>query len=382
MSHDMIVYPKRLESSRSDQLDDGVQPLISVVIETRMKANMLQDLLETVVNQTTDFGVEVIVADYECLEETPQAVKHSFSTSRLVEDEFKSYAYVQLCHNHGRAKGNIIGWVNPKSKWLLFLSEEVVLHPGFLRHMMDMGNSKPQAGAVGCMILNENGNEVLEAGNVVWSNALTVAYATGRRDIDSPDLTYARPVDYVSGACLMIQSNILRDYGGFKHDVFPNFYEDADIQMHVQHDLGKDVWFQPLAKVNRHKQGKLLKSPNVELQEKAAKVLRAKWRKVLERDHLPPPRSEQMVPLLLELARDTRLRKSDRSNILYIDDRIPNPSQGSGYARAYENLEMISDLGHFVTVTALGDPPDWCMSDCVQNLETKIGVEVIRPRHG
>jgi GT2 family glycosyltransferase/glycosyltransferase involved in cell wall biosynthesis len=359
---------------------------MSLVILTYNKADMLEALLETVSRQKTDFFIEVIVADNGCFDDTRRAVTASFAKFSFLDDKKKRYSYAPFCNNLGYAMGNnravMEGWVSPKAKWLLFLNDDVTLHPNFLHHMLDMGESKPNAGAVGCMILNEKGDEVLEAGSMIWSDASCAGYGRGRLYGDWPELSYARPVDYVSGACLMIQSDIFKDYGGFQHELFPNYYEDSDLQMHVQHDLGKEVWFQPRAKVNHHEHGSFGHGQSATLMQKAVKVFRKKWKEALDREHLPSPKTPKAISVLLERGRDTRFRKSDLVKILYIDEKLPNPSQGSGFGRSYDNVKMLADLGHFVTVTVVDDPKDWCDNDCIENLEIKAGVEVIRPMHG
>jgi hypothetical protein len=180
----------------------------------------------------------------------------------------------------------------------------------------------------------------------------------------------------------MIQSDIFKDYGGFQHELFPSYYEDTDLQLHVQHDLGKEVWFQPLAMVHHHEHASFGQAQSLALMQKGAIVFREKWKKALDREHLPSPKIDDTKSLLLERGRDTRLRKSGRVKILYIDELLPNQDQGSRFGRSYDNVKMLSDLGHFVTVTVVDDPKDWCNDDCIQNLEIKAGVEVIRPRHG
>jgi GT2 family glycosyltransferase len=264
---------------------------------------MLDAILETVSKQKTDFFIEVIVADSGCFEATWTVVAASFAKFSFFDDKKRTYSYAPFCNNPGYAMGNnravTDGWVSPKAKWLLFLNDDVTLHPNFLHHMLEMGESKPNAGAVGCMILNEKGDEVLEAGSMVWSDASCAGYGRGRLDRDSPDLTYARPVDYVSGACLMIQSDIFKDYGGFQHKRFPNYYADTDLQLHVQHDLGKEVWLQPRAMVNHHERGSFGQDQGVALMQKAAKVFRQKWKEALDREHLPPPTTSKAVSVLL-----------------------------------------------------------------------------------
>ena len=364
--------------------DPSIPPLVSIVILTYNKPELLRLVLNTISNQKTNFVVETIVADNGCFAETRRTVTSSFG--KFLNDQNISYNYAPICTNPGYALGNnkavMEGWVNSRAKWLLFLNDDVALHPNFIQSMVDLAQSKPNAGAVGCMILNEGGDEVLEAGSIVWSDASCVGYGRGRTDMESSDISYARPVDYVSGACLMIESNIFNDYGGFQHELFPNYYEDTDLQMHVQHDLHKEVWLQPLAKLDHHEHGSFGQTESTAMMQKASSVFSKKWHHYLVREHLPAPETPEMLAALAEPGRDLRLRTKGRAKILYMDERLPNPYQGSGFGRAYDNLKIMTDLGHFVTVIVSDDPENWCDDVCTGNLEIKLGIEVIRPRHG
>jgi O-antigen biosynthesis protein len=354
-------------------------PLLTLLVVTSKNPESLGSLFHSIATQTTEFQVEVIVADHECLEETQKLVNATLHQLYFSDDKQKSITYAPLCNS---PESSVVGWANPKSKWLLFLDDALTLQPTFLQSMMNMGQSRRVAGAVGCMIMNDKGDEVIEAGGVLWSDGSSAGYGRGRSDFDAPDLAYARPVDYVSEACLMVRSKLFVDNGGFRHELFPNYYADIDFQLRLQHDLGREVWFQPLAKANKHDPN----SSESEIEESkrlsAAKVLREKWLDILEWGHALAPKQRETLPILLERNRDTRFRNSSLSKILYIDERLPNPARGSSSRRAYDNLRMLSDLGHYITVTVLSDPNDWCDQDCRQNLETKLAVEVMQPMHG
>jgi O-antigen biosynthesis protein len=235
-------------------VSDVYPPILSVVILTYNKPERLQTLLQTMTNQNVDFLVEIIVADTGCFEDTRNVA--SFAQLLFLNEDRMSYIYAPICTNPGFAFVNnkevMERWINSNSKWLLFLHDDVYLHSNFLQDMMEIAESKPQAGAVGCMILNTKGDEIVEAGGIVWMDGTFYAYGKGRKDLDSPDLTFARQVDYVSGTCLMVQSKIFEDYCGLQGDLIADDYYIIDLQMHLQHELNKEVWLQPRAKLNHH----------------------------------------------------------------------------------------------------------------------------------
>jgi GT2 family glycosyltransferase len=120
----------------SSPFDSAAPPVIALVILTYKKADMLEALLETVSKQKTDFFVEVVVADNGCFEATRTVVASSFAKFSVLDDTQKTYAYAPICNNPGYAMGNNNravkeGWVSQKAKWLLFLNDDVTLHPNF-----------------------------------------------------------------------------------------------------------------------------------------------------------------------------------------------------------------------------------------------------------
>ena len=289
------------------------------------------------------------------------------------------YRYLELCDNPGYAIGNNRGvqeLASPDSRWVLFLNDDVVLQPNFLQRMLDLADAK-HAKAVGCKVLSSDGSKLIEAGSIVWNQASCAGFGRDRTDVNASEFTYARPVDYVSGACLLFDKDAFLSYGGFDHARFPNYYEDTDLQMHVQHDLKSEIWFQPLAIAYHAEHGSFGTSDSVRLMENGARVFHNKWKPYLKQ-HLPPPRNEQELPGRLLLASDRRSRRPHKYNILYVDDRIPNGKNGAGYGRSFDNLSILLELGHRVTATSLITDEAFCDESCRSSIEQN-GIEVVVP---
>jgi hypothetical protein len=177
----------------------------------------------------------------------------------------------------------------------------------------------------------------------------------------------------------MVDKSVFLDYGGFDHERFVNYYEDTDLQMHIQHDLGKEVWVQPLSVAHHEEHGSFGKKESVNLMKKSHKIFVEKWREPLQKYHLPPPfrlpQKEQDTVFLR--ASDVRGRKPDKASILYIDGYIPNKQIGSGFGRAFDNLSILASLGHRVTVAALKPKLDkYCNAKCIGQIND-LGIEVI-----
>jgi hypothetical protein len=171
---------------------------------------------------------------------------------------------------------------------------------------------------------------------------------------------------------------MFEDYGGFDGENFPNYYEDTDLQLHIQHDLGREVWFQPKSVALHSEHGSFGAEKSKEMMKAGAKRFANKWKDALAGHHVKAPfhlfQKEQDKEFFR--AADLRARDPFKANILYIDGKTPNKSKGSGYGRAFDNLSMIAELGHRLTLITWLRRDGWCDEECVDEI-TALGIEYV-----
>ena len=345
-------------------------PVLSVVILTFNNSELFAALLRSIAQQKSDFNYELIIADNGCHSDTKEMLGIVFGSSA-------TYSYLPLCDNPGYSAANNVAvkqLVSKKAKWVLFLNDDVRLMDGFLQSMVNLGEQIPNVGAVGCKLLSGDGSELIEAGSIIWNDGSCAGFGRGRHDIGADEFSYARPVDYVSGACLMVDRVDFLNYGGFDGKSFSAYYEDTDLQMHINHDLGKQVWFQPLA-VAFHSEHASFGSGSVDLMRQGRKTFAKKWELALQ-EHMPHPGDDQLKFLQ---ASDIRGRTSGKGNILYVDEHFAAKNMGSGFGRAFDNLVMLSHLGYRVTASALHD--EGCDEFCFEAMRQS-GVDVSKSTAG
>jgi len=376
---------KQSEKSVSTKINHG--STLSIVILTHKKYGALAKLIPSVIQQKlTGWNLEVIIVDNGCFPET-KAIVDKISNQIITEGKEEantvSIKYLPLCDNPGYAIGNNEGvkMANEESQYILLLNDDVVLGGKFfVNSMIKLAQIKKDAAAIGCKLFSADGQTLIEAGSIVWNDGSASGFGRGHKNIKQTQFLYPRPVDYVSGACLLVEKDVFTSYGGFDHENFPNFYEVIDLQMHIQHDLKKQVWLQPVAVAYRDEDDSFGNDDSKVLINKGHNVFKTKWASALVEHHIPPPFNlddyEQKLAFLQ--ASDLRARDPKKANILYIDQRVPNKSQGGGYGRAFDNLSMLAKLGHRITATKIEEKVSkgWCDVKCRKRL-LKLGIEVV-----
>lgn len=162
-------------------------------------------------------------------------------------DAARSRAAVIDAHaNLGYGKANNMGARDFTGPWLLIINPDVRLQPGSVARMIELAANYPQAGAFGPKILTPEG-EVYPSirqfprlisgtghallGGLWPSNPWTARYhARGAT-------TTTHPVDWLSGACLLLRREAFAAVGGFDEDFFM-FFEDTMLG----EDLARAGW--------------------------------------------------------------------------------------------------------------------------------------------
>jgi GT2 family glycosyltransferase/glycosyltransferase involved in cell wall biosynthesis len=326
---------------------------ISIVICAYNKSDYTLRCLSAV-NQSLKFNLattEVILVD-DCSTDDTQT---QFQTVRGLK-------YLRNETNQGFLKSANRGAAAATGKYVLFLNNDTEPIGNWLDPLLTRAESSPDIGAVGSKLLNDDGT-VQEAGGIIFSDGSGWNYGRSWQASD-PRINYPRPVDYCSGAVLLVRSDLLQKLGGFDINFAPAYYEDTDLCFALR-KLGYSVWYEPNSVVIHFEgisHGKDTSSGIKSVQERNRIKFLAKWQQELT-SHL------SNNPDLVLTAANRQLA----ARVLLIDHQIPTPDQDSGSLRISELIKCMMQLNCLVTFV----PQNGLRKQGYSEQLAQLGVEVL-----
>ena len=190
--------------------------------------------------ENTEPGYEVVIVDNGSTEDArAYLADHVGGANVLFNTENRGFA--AAC-NQGASRA--------RSRQLVFLNNDALVHPGWLPPLLAR-LSEPWVGAVGPKILNLDGS--LQSAGALVARDGSVADYGGGGDADSLEYSFPRVVDYVPGCCLALRHALFDELGGFDIAYGLGYYEDVDLCFSLA-ARGLHVLYEPRSTVT-HVQG-------------------------------------------------------------------------------------------------------------------------------
>jgi len=340
-------------SSRSKLiLPSSSQPKISILIVAYNQAELtfrcLQSLIENAPHQT-----EVIIVDNGSYDET-QDLLNQVEGAHVIRNEENLH---------------FIGGANQAAKeargeYILFLNNDTQILPGSIQSAINTIENAADVGAVGAKLILPDGS-LQEAGGIIWNDGSCIAYGRGDNPFASQYM-FMRDVDYSSAAFLLTKRKTFFDLGGFDESYKPAYYEDADYCLKLW-EKGMRVVYDPNAAVIHYEFGSsVIKENAIQLQITNRKIFVS---------HHTQKLSDQPDPKIANFL-EARTHEQPLKKVLFIDDRVPHPTIGSGFPRAHAILLSLRRLNCFVTCYPMFFiNEDWssAYSDVPQEVEIILG---------
>lgn len=353
-AQDFLFLMNALSGAARPSLSSTREIRASIIIPVHNKAEFTFQCLRSLLREIDFDDTEVIVVNNASTDETRQVLSFLGDYVRVIENE-TNLGFVDACN---------VGAAAARGAHLVFLNNDTAVLPGWLDHLLETIEGDDSIGAVGSLFLYPDWR-IQEAGAIIWRDGAAFHYGWGKA-LDDRRFTFAREVDYCSGASLLIRRDLFERLGGFDRRYAPAYYEDADLCFGVR-SLGYRVVYQPASRLIHYEgatAGTDTRTGFKHFQIVNHEKFFDKWRETLEREGYPND------PARAELAANRK-----RGPYVFIfDDRIPTPDRDAGSARMLFILKSLAEWCKpvFVPISKTKWPE-------YEKILWKAGVETVSP---
>lgn len=221
---------------------------LSLIIVNYNTRELLRQCLRSLRHARISLTIETFVIDNASRD----------GSAEMVAQEFAEVKLMQNAANAGFAAANNQGLRRGRGEYLLLLNSDTEVRPGALEHCVAFFRAHPDAGIVGCKLLNADGSvqpsceSFLSLPLLFYESFFLEKFfphnrVFGRRAMTYFDYDRALPVDYVKGAFLMIRRRAFEDIGLLDERFF--FYAEEMDWCYRARAKGWEVYFTPEAEV-------------------------------------------------------------------------------------------------------------------------------------
>jgi N-acetylglucosaminyl-diphospho-decaprenol L-rhamnosyltransferase len=257
--------------ARQTEEPNGREPRLTMIV---VNYESWPDVLRLVESVTTEAewhsgDCQVVVVDNASGGPVPEAISDAPPGLRVIARP----------DNGGFAAGVNTGWRAARSRWLLVLNPDVEIPAGFLGKIfarLDDYESDPSGppGIVGFGLRNCDGSPQGSVGvfptlaRSIWEQFLP----RSRRKYQPGWRIRPGPVDWVTGACMLVYNRMITELGGMDEDFF--LYHEEVAFSRVAQDRGWRVEYDPrVSVVHRHPLQNRAISPKMRVITRHSKLL-------------------------------------------------------------------------------------------------------------
>lgn len=224
------------------------RPDLTISIISHNTSGLLRDCLNSVYKNIKDIKFEIIVVDNNSTDDSVEMIRKEFPQVTLIQNK----------ENVGFAKANNQALSRSKGRFFLLLNSDTVLLPNSLNEMVNFMDTHPKVGAVGCRLVFPDGtpqpyiSKFLNLPSALWT--VFLGFVNAKVLVRSPKwkrfiakyfgliigktinlyLSYyledgktVQEVDRVSGACMLVRHETIKDVGLLDENFFM-YAEDSD----------------------------------------------------------------------------------------------------------------------------------------------------------
>jgi hypothetical protein len=219
---------------------------VSIIIVSYNNKKLLQDCLQSVIDNTKEVSYEIIIVDNNSTDGSQDMLRELYPGVTLLCNE----------ENIGFSRANNQGYKRSSGEYLLFLNSDTLIQENAVQKMTMHLKENPAVGILGPKILDVRHQPTrsymrfLDAKKLFLGSKrirLFVDVEKYRLHFPKYDYSTIRKALWLSGACLMITRKVFEEAGLFDEHYFL-YLEDMDLCLQVNR-LGYDVVYFPVVEI-------------------------------------------------------------------------------------------------------------------------------------
>lgn len=221
---------------------------VSVIIISYNTADLLKRAIISVMTSFNNFSYEIIVVDNASED----------GSQDLIETVFPHVLIIKNATNRGFAKANNQAIEKAKGEYYLLLNSDAIIADSNFESIIKFLDDNKRVAAVGPKVLNTNGS-LQSKGYSFPSIGHELAGLFRLPKFLKPstlnrvlpryywDEDVARPVDWISGCCMLLRKETVDNIGGLSEDFF--MYHEDEEWCYRAHQAGYQIWYRPAVSV-------------------------------------------------------------------------------------------------------------------------------------
>lgn len=223
-------------------------PLVYIIL---INYNGYKDTIECIqsLEKISYKNFEIVVVDNASTNDSIIYIKKS------CEELLKKCTIIESKSNLGFSGGNNLAIeyaIKNKAEYVLLLNNDTLVEPNFLDEMLNSFHKDEKIGIVGCKIMYYPQKNIIwyAGGKIDWFKFIVVHFGIG--DIDKEQFNKEKEMDFMTGCCMLIKTEVFKKVGLLSNEYFM-YFEDVDYCVKVRQANYK-IWYNPKA-VIYHKVG-------------------------------------------------------------------------------------------------------------------------------
>ena len=215
------------------------EPDVSIILPVFNNLKLtIECLLSISVHVAPGVSFEVLLAEDASTDETVEVLSRVKNLRILRNPE--NLGFLRNCNN---------ALQHVRGRYVLYLNNDVQVTDGWLTSLYETFFKHTNVGAVGPRFVYPSGH--LQEAGVAFRHDATADMVGLNDDPAKPRYNYVRQVDYISGACLMLPTELAKQLGGFSEEFLPCYCEDSDLCLRLR-EAGYDIYYNPASTVIHH----------------------------------------------------------------------------------------------------------------------------------